>query len=455
MGRVVAGIAALGIALLPAGAFADPGQLRVVWADDATRTARVVWTASEDSDEELQWWVPTCLQSACRQTVQPSMSVEVDDGVRAVSANLKGLPAGATIWVQVGDIVRWFRTAPSQGAFSILYGGDSRSDGAQRRIMNRRMRALVSQNPQIIALAHGGDFIMYGGSWAQWSAWLDDWQQTTTSDGRVLPIIPARGNHETDGVLYDRVFGSPGGPNIDWFTVSIGRDFLLVVLDSNTSLGGDQRTWLDETLRAAHGTRWVSAMYHRPAYPAVKSPGEALLHWVPLFERHDVDFVLESDGHVLKRTVPIRGGHPDPSGVVYLGEGGLGVPQRSPDTSRWYLQPPGVALSAHHVQRFDVGAERVVYRAYDAEGEVLDRYEFVPRVRPANAPGAAVVSSTPQPAQGPVTTVSGPGCMVSRPPGAAPWWLLIGLACAFSRARRRRYSSSSVLGDCGEGAHKK
>ena len=44
--------------------------------------------------------------------------------------------------------------------------------------------------------------------------------------------------------------------------------------------------------RPAH--RWLAVQYHRPAFPAVKSPSGALQFWVPLFDRFNVDLVYEA-----------------------------------------------------------------------------------------------------------------------------------------------------------------
>jgi hypothetical protein len=148
-------------------------------------------------------------------------------------------------------------------------------------------------------------------------------------------------------------------------------------------VAGEQRTWLADQLRTLTETRrWVIVNYHRPAYPAVKRPGAARQQWVPLFEKYGVDLVCESDGHVLKRTVPIKVGERDPDGVVYVGEGGLGVAQRTPDTDRWYLQPPGMATSAHHVQKLTFDGDTLSYRAYGVDGEVLDTYQRSARRSP-------------------------------------------------------------------------
>jgi len=122
-------------------------------------------------------------------------------------------------------------------------------------------------------------------------------------------MVPARGNHEASGSLFGEVFAFPGGDRDSYYVSALSPDVAFIVLNSNASLAGDQKDFLEDTLRQrVLDTRWILASYHGPAYPAVKSPGEALEHWVPLFERFDVDLVCESDGHALKRTRPMRGG---------------------------------------------------------------------------------------------------------------------------------------------------
>ena len=49
-----------------------------------------------------------------------------------------------------------------------------------------------------------------------------------------------------------------------------------------------------------------------------------------LFEKYNVDLALESDGHCIKRTVPIRNGKQD-NWVVYVGEGGLELANAAPN----------------------------------------------------------------------------------------------------------------------------
>lgn len=384
---------ALALVVARGGVAADstPTQFRLVWGEDPMHEATVSWSTTDSAGPHVLHYG---LEPGGGDPAAYAQEVTANDGeyTRGLlgfldergyyhHGRLQGLqPATRYYFVVVsnGVVSREFHfdTAPADDrTFKLLYGGDSRSDRSKRRDVNDRIRALVENDPRILGFAHGGDYIMSGLSWRQWSDWLDDHQHTITEDGKLLPLIVARGNHEADGELYDEVFDSPGENEDNYYTTYLGSQAALVTLNSNASQGGDQRAFLDDALdRATASRRWVVANYHRPAYPGVKEPGGALEHWVPLFEQYDVDLVCESDGHVLKRTVPIRGGEQADDGIVYVGEGGLGVNQRTP-VDYWYLDAPGMSQSAHHVQVLTFRADRIAYEAVGEDGSSLDTWE--------------------------------------------------------------------------------
>ena len=271
----------------------------------------------------------------------------------------------------------YFRTAPDKDIdFKVLAGGDSRSGIEDRRRVNRFMASLVQKDTSILAFLHGGDYVALGPSdSSQWNTWLYDLEETYTTDGRILPIIPTRGNHETTGNLYNEVFCWPGN-ELNIYSTYLSPSVFLVTLNTNLETGGDQRIFLEEKLQESQSVKWRLGQYHLPAYPATKAPGAALQNWVPLLEKYKVPLVLEADGHTLKRTVPIVGDQHVEGGVVYVGEGGLGVKQREPKLDRWYIQPPGMATSAHHVQMISFSGKNMKYQALGLEGETLDSYVF-------------------------------------------------------------------------------
>lgn len=100
--------------------------------------------------------------------------------------------------------------------------------------------------------------------------------------------------------------------------------------------------------------------------------------FVPLFEKYNVDLALESDGHCIKRTVPIRNGKQNPTGVVYVGEGGLGVGQRRPKQDHWYLKD-GYTGRGHHVMQLSFSNDALTVETIMLEGNTVDKTTLKPR----------------------------------------------------------------------------
>lgn len=367
----------------------NPAQWRVIWTEHPATRAVLCWnTAKAGSKHELRY---RRRGADSFETNATTSGEYAGDGLHWHRSELSGLQPGTEYEVQmVSDgresPVLFFVTAPAEDRpFTLLFGGDSRSSSEHRRAVNQMLSELVEQSldndepaDDILALVHGGDYIATGSDLSQWSQWMSDHELTVTDEGRLLPIIPARGNHDR-GALFNPVFGFPEDDTNQYVT-TIADQLTLITLSTNESTAGDQARWLEDQLETARpGTRWLLAQYHRPAYAAVKSPGSALRDWVPLFEKFNVDLVCEADGHCIKRTLPIRDGKHDPTGIVYVGEGGLGVGQRSPKSDRWFVQPPGMVGHGHHVQALTFSRDELLYRCIMLDGEVRDEYRRKPR----------------------------------------------------------------------------
>ncbi|CAD77641.1 conserved hypothetical protein-putative phosphatase [Rhodopirellula baltica SH 1] len=340
----------------------QPAQWRVIWTADPATKATISWSTKEaGSSHSVRFRVKDSDDRLAEQLAESGRYTGGEFESYYHHARLTDLQPGTAYEVQmVSDAnespVFYFVTAPATDRdFSILHGGDSRSDQDARRRINKMIAELVESSydnddlsDDILALAHGGDYIVTGKKMELWSMWLSDHELTTSSDGRLLPIIPARGNHDK-GKPFNEVFGF-AEDDLNYYGINLSPQVRFTTLNSETSTAGDQAQWLKAELKASRDSnRWLLTQYHRPVYPAVKTPGAGLVSWVPLFEQYNVDLVCEADGHNIKRTVPIRDGKSDETGVVYIGEGGLGVPQRTPKTDRWFLESPGMADQGHHV----------------------------------------------------------------------------------------------------------
>jgi len=380
---------------------AQPAQWRLIWTTDPATSATLAWSTSLAGKEH-----------------RVHLRQEGSDQVVAIEAYRNGRYSGKSPelyyhYVKFDDLQpatkyhveiesdgnrsrsMFFITAPDEDVpFSILFGADSRSGLQERRKMNAMLSNMVTESYQgdrapILAFVHAGDFIVNGLKLDQWSVWMSDHELTVGDDGRLLPIIPARGNHDV-GEIFNEVFAFPAKEQTNYYAINLSPEVRMVTLNSETSIAGDQTKWLATELADSRPkNRWLLAQYHRPAFPAVKRPAISLLYWVPLFEEYNVDMACEGDGHNIKRTPPIRASKIDPTGVTYIGEGGLGVGQRTPDTERWYLRPPHAKTgSEHHVQLLTFDKEKLMYRVVLFGGEVFDEHTLA--VRPAEQRAAKV-----------------------------------------------------------------
>jgi len=109
--------------------------------------------------------------------------------------------------------------------------------------------------------------------------------------------------------------------------------------------GGAQTRWLADTLAALRGdpdVDFIVAYFHHCGYCTCTSHGSeggVREHWVPLFDQHGVDLVINGHNHIFERTDPLRGGssggpapagstiRPASQGTTYItaGSGGIGL----------------------------------------------------------------------------------------------------------------------------------
>ncbi|MDR3660451.1 MAG: metallophosphoesterase [Mycobacterium sp.] len=109
--------------------------------------------------------------------------------------------------------------------------------------------------------------------------------------------------------------------------------------------GGTQNSWVERTLAAYRGdpnVDFIVCFFHHCAYSTTKShasDGGVRAAWCDLFDRYQVDLVLQGHNHVFERTDPIRANrptkvagdnatvYPETDGTVYYTVGCAGRPR--------------------------------------------------------------------------------------------------------------------------------
>ena len=392
---------------------ATTDKYRLVWRNNPATTACIGWNQVSGSnpvvyygttDQGTNW-------SAYPNSQAVSRSVSYA-GMNNRFARLSGLQPNTAYYFVIRDSEgtsarMWFKTAPDTNTerLSILAGGDSRNNRTPRQNANRLVAKL---RPHVVMF--GGDFTDNGSN-TQWSNWFDDWQLTIGSDGRIIPLIPARGNHESSNGMVQNLFDVESS-NI-YYAYNIGGDLLRVyTLNTEISISGNQTTWLSSDLQANAGSvTWKFAQYHKPMRPHVSGKSEGnnqYNNWASLFYQHGVKLVVECDAHTVKTTwpvVPSTGSgsdegfiRDDANGTVYVGEGCWGAPLRSNDDNKNWTRNSG---SFNQIKWVFVGQDRVEVRTLRTDnasqvGQVSDSDIFT-------APSNLDIWS---PGNGPVVTIN-------------------------------------------------
>ncbi|MCB9196416.1 MAG: T9SS type A sorting domain-containing protein [Flavobacteriales bacterium] len=287
----------------------------------------------------------------------------------------------------------WFKTTPMGNSepISVIAGGDSRAylDDSPREAANLMVAKL---RPDLVLF--GGDYTWLSTDY-EWGQWMDDWQLTITSDGKMVPVMWERGNHELSaGIVYD-LFDLPSASSDEYYAISVGGDFIrFYTLNTEISIAGNQTTWLQSDLQANYNNHdWNIVQYHTCMRPHTteKSNGDAQYNaWAQLFHDYRVQLVVESDAHDVKTTWPVKPSTGPNSedgfeldtikGTVYIGEGCWGAPLRSNDWNKNWTRNSGSFNSFHWLK---IGKDTIEVRTVLTDnaasvGSVTDADKFTP-----------------------------------------------------------------------------
>ncbi len=363
-------------------------KYRAIITNDPSTTITIAWNQVSGKNPTL-YYDQTDFDRTWESygySMQPHKSVEAK-GMNNHFVELTGLLPNTRYYFVIKDSDAtsrrlYFTTLPDHAyeRLSIIAGGDSRNNRAARQSAN----LLVSKlKPHVVLF--GGD--MTGGDNSrQWPQWMDDWQLTTTKDGRLTPIIPARGNHEYSNQSLIDLFDVPSKDV--YYAVNLGGNLIRsYTLNSLISAGGDQAKWLKEDLQQSEAAIWKFAQYHYPIRPHTakkRSRENQWNSWAGLFYEYGVDLVVECDAHTVKTTWPVRPSkengseegfiRDDENGTIYIGEGCWGAPLRPNNKDRGWTRASG---SFNQFKWLYVDAHKIEIRTVktDNAAEVSELYE--------------------------------------------------------------------------------
>jgi hypothetical protein len=287
-----------------------------------------------------------------------------------------GTPHGWSPWNTV-------KTAPEASRpVQFLYLGDAQT-GLES--WGRLLKGAMQRHPSMDFVVLAGDLVDRGNERTNWDHFF--LRGAPVLDR--LPLMPCVGNHEYLDVgprLYRAFFelprNGPRGIDPDLAYSFEAGDACLVVMDStlavwDTDAARRQARWLDRTLSRTKA-RWKIAIFHHPVYPAHPWRDMPALreHWVPIFDKHQVDLVLQGHDHSYQRSYPLRGHRPASGpdrGTIYViaVSGDKYVDQAQRDVVEVGL----TNVSTYQTIEIDPRMDRLTYRAWTADGRVVDAFQ--------------------------------------------------------------------------------
>lgn len=386
---------ALLLAAMLLGGCATPMHVYLTWQGDTSTTMTVNYQTRDDPGISLVYYDTEprnrdieAYQFRAEGSRHHVPGMEPWRTVHTVE--LTGLEPGQTYYFIAGDPEigfsreKKFRTVPGDDSeLRFIVGGDMTPLPLARRMQSRA----AERDPHFAVI--GGDLAYADGkirNYPIWDMWLFNWgHRMRTPDGHMIPMVLAIGNHEVNdkegppeirAPFYYGYFAQAGNT---YFTRTFGSRVAIIILDSGHihPHGGAQTEWLEEQLQALADFPYRFPVYHVPLYTSYRSFNDSRSvagreHWEPLFNKYGVTAGFEHHDHTFKRTKPVRGGQVDPEGIVYLGDGSMGVPRRP--IRNWDLGYLEVASDEPHFWFLTVTDEGVLYEAVDQRGQVFDTY---------------------------------------------------------------------------------
>lgn len=365
----------------------DPIAVYLTWQNDPTTTMTIQWISFSDEKENLVKFHDNRQNSSWQVAIGRSLPLASKSPYLLHRVEITGLEPSTEYTFQISQrgVEYKFKTLPRilEAPLRFVVGGDIYHDTIQAL---RETNSQAAKTNPAFAL-QGGDLAYNATKPETWVTWLSVWKQTmVTPDGCLIPMIPAIGNHDTAGYFGHRPKNAPlfytlfrPAGSAAYYTFDVSDYLALTVLDTGhtNAIDGKQTRWLGDVLRKRMHSTHKFALYHVPAYPSVrkfnsKRSSVVRKHWVPLFEKYGLNTAFEHHDHCYKRTVPIRNGLENSSGVLYIGDGAWGViqprhPRNSPE--QWYLAK---AVPVRHFVLVTLEKNRQHYEAIDFMGNRFD-----------------------------------------------------------------------------------
>ena len=370
-----------------------PDRVVLSWSGDPATSASVTWrTSTAITEAQGEIAIADASPNFTTHKTQVQAATEPwqqnDYQVHFHSVTFANLTPNTLYAYRVGSGNIWsewfqFRTASQTGApFSFIYFGDAQNNLLS--LWSRAIRAAVLDAPKANFLLHAGDLINRANQDSDWAEWFE----AGSFIHAQIPCVPTPGNHEyfSDenkkrqvSTLWRPQFTLPqnGPEGLEETAYYIDYQGARIISLNSNERREEQAPWLEKVLQNNPNT-WTFITFHHPIFSASQNRDNKELReaWKPLFDKYQVDLVLQGHDHAYARGQNLGSGvnvRDKNNGTVYV-VSVSGPKQYKLRDDRWMVRG---AENTQLYQVISVNGNKLTYRAMTVTGELYDAFELV------------------------------------------------------------------------------
>lgn len=329
-------------------------------------------------------------------TVEGTASVIGEDGQsRTVhKAALSALQPGKTYVYRVGDGTEkgWSKTnlfhtnegAPTVDGFTFINVTDSQGETDEHfKLWGDTLKQAFRVAPEASFIIHNGDLTENPRDGKAWDAFFREAAPWLSS----VPLMPVTGNHEEiDGdaepfVSYFNVPANGASGSLAGTTYFFDYDDArFIMLNTESNIDG-QTEWLEEALKE-NTRKWIVVSLHRGPYGG--NQNKEIHKWIELFDRYEVDLVLQGHNHEYARSYPLRDGQiadgddslvRNRAGTIYVVINAAGQKLNKQKKDQFYHKVH-VQTGKRMFAAIRISGDILTYQAYDVDGKLWDEFQL-------------------------------------------------------------------------------
>ena len=248
--------------------------------------------------------------------------------------------------------------------------GDTRSNPSKHNLVAQAIMTSIAQDSlSQTFIVSSGDFVSNGNNESDWDNQFFAPQYTSIQKMlSSLPYLASMGNHEGQGILYDKYFPFPMyTTNRYYYSFDYGPvHFTVIDQFTNYSNGSAQYNWIVNDL-ASTNKEWKIILLHEPGWSAGGHYNNYTVQNViqPLCINYGVQFVITGHNHYYARALV--------NGVEHITTGGGGAPLYNPHANAQNIVKTD---KSYHFCKIDIDHDTLHFSAIRANGSLIETFDY-------------------------------------------------------------------------------